>query len=147
MPGSVPLRCGARSCAARSRSAWPLLIRLPWSVPGVILFSQGDLSYEVDLSRGLVEDLTQSKLGERTFLAWERTAEKRIRPVIVRSMPPTSPRDQGALDRMRVRLREEARLATYLQHPRITRIFGVHEVQSGLYVVSEVVEGTSRSTP
>jgi hypothetical protein len=89
--------------------------RLPWSVPGVILFSQGDLSYEVDLSQGVVEDLAQPKLGERTFLAWERTAEKRIRPVIVRSVPPTAPRDPLALDRMRARLREEARLATYLQ--------------------------------
>lgn len=120
--------------------------RLPWNVPGVILFSQGDLSYEVDLSRGLVEDLAQSKLGERTFLAWERTAEKRIRSVIVRSVPATSPRDPEALDRMRARLREEAHLATYLQHPRIARIFGIHEAQSGLYVVSEVVEGTSINT-
>jgi len=120
--------------------------RLPWNVPGVILFSQGDLSYEVDLSRGLVEDLAQSKLGERTFLAWERTAEKRIRPVIVRSVPATSPRDPEALDRMRARIREEARLATCLRHPRIARIFGIHEAQSGLYVVSEMVEGTSINT-
>jgi len=120
--------------------------RLPWSVPGVILFSQGDFSYEVDLSRGVVEDLAQSKMGERTFLAWERTTEKRIRPVIVRSVPPTSSHDQEALDRMRARLREEARLATYLQHPRIARIFGIHEVEGVLYVVSEVVEGASLNT-
>jgi hypothetical protein len=120
--------------------------RLPWSVPGVILFSQGELSYEVDLSRGLVEDLAQSQLGERTFLAWERTAAKHIRSVIVRSVPPTSPRDPRALDRMRARLREEARLATYLQHPRIARIFEIHEDQGGLYVVSEVDEGTSINT-
>ncbi len=31
--------------------------RQPWSVPGVILFSHGNLSYEVDLSRLLVEEL------------------------------------------------------------------------------------------
>jgi serine/threonine protein kinase len=120
--------------------------RLPWSVPGVILFSQSEFSYEVDLSRGLVEDLAQSKLGERTFLAWERTTVQRIRPVIVRSVPATSSGDQEALDRMRARLREEARLATYLHHPRIARIFGIHEVQGALYVVSEVVEGTSINT-
>jgi serine/threonine protein kinase len=120
--------------------------KLPWSVPGVILFSQGDFSYEVDLSRGLVEDLAHSKLGERTFLAWERTTAKRIRPVIVRSLPPTSSGDLEALDRVRSRLREEARLATYLHHPRIGRIFGIHAVQGVLYVVSEVVEGTSLNT-
>jgi serine/threonine protein kinase len=120
--------------------------RLPWSVPGVILFSQSEFSYEVDLSRGLVEDMAHSHLGERTFLAWERTTAQRIRPVIVRSVPPTSSGDQEALDRMRARLREEARLATYLHHPRIARIFGSHEVQGALYVVSEVVEGTSINT-
>jgi hypothetical protein len=64
----------------------------PWTISGVILFSQGDLSYEVDLSLGVVEDLAQSKLGERTILAWERTGAKRLRSVIVRSLPPTSSR-------------------------------------------------------
>jgi serine/threonine protein kinase len=145
MPGSV-LSVTRRPFARCKESIRMATARLPWHVPGVILFSQGELSYEVDLSRGSVEGLAQSKLGERTFLAWERTAEKRTRPVIVRSVPPTSPRDPGALNRMRARLREEARLATYLQHPRIARIFGIHEVQSGLYVVSEVVEGTSLNT-
>jgi hypothetical protein len=92
--------------------------RQTWSVPGVILFSQGELSYEVDLSRPLVEELAQSRLGERIVPAWERTNEKRLRQVIVRTLPPTS-RDPEALDRMRARLREEARLATYLHDPKI----------------------------
>ncbi|MBN1209175.1 MAG: protein kinase [Myxococcaceae bacterium] len=118
----------------------------PFSIPGVILFSQGDLSYEVDLSLGVIEDLAQSKLGERTFLAWERTGAKRLRSVIVRSLPPTSSRDQEELNRMRARLREEARLATYLQHPRIARTCGPYEVQGILYVVSDTVEGTSINT-
>jgi serine/threonine protein kinase len=120
--------------------------RLPWSVPGVILFSQGELSYEVDLSHGQVEEWARSKVGERTFLAYERTKEKRLRSVIVRSVPLTSSRVPEALARMRARLREEARLATYLRHPRIARIFGCHEVQGVLYVVSERIEGTSINT-
>jgi serine/threonine protein kinase len=111
----------------------------------VILFSHGDLSYEVDLSRPLVEELAHSRLGERTIAAWERTKEKRLREVIVRTVPATS-RDPEALARMRARLSEEARLATYLQHPRIGRVFGRYEAEGVLYVVSERVEGTSINT-
>ncbi len=119
--------------------------RQPFNVPGVILFSLGDLSYEVDLSHRMVEELPESRVGERAVLAWERTKEKRLRQVIVRSLPPTS-NDPEALVRMRARLSEEARLATYLQHPRIARIIGRCEVQGVLYVVSENVEGTSINT-
>jgi serine/threonine protein kinase len=113
-----------------------------WSIPGVILFSHGELSYEVDLSRPLVEELAQSRLGERTLPAWERTNARRLREVIVRTLPPAS-HDSEGLARMRARLREEARLATYLHHPKIARILGPYEVQGVLYVVSERVEGTS----
>jgi len=120
--------------------------RQPFSVPGVILFSLGDLSYEVDLSQRMIEELPESRVGERTVLAWERTKEKRLRSVIVRSLPPPSSRDQEELNRMRARLREEARLATYLQHPRIARTCGPYEVQGVLYVVSDSVEGTSVNT-
>jgi len=120
--------------------------RPPWRVPGVILFSHGDLSYEVDLSREVVAELAQSRLGERTVRAWERRGEKRTRPVIIRSLPPSSELDPEALDRMRARLSEEARLATYLQDPRIARVLGRYEVEGVLYVVSERVEGTSINT-
>jgi serine/threonine protein kinase len=112
----------------------------------VILFSHGDLSYEVDLSRPLVEELAQSRLGEMTVPAWERTARKRLREVIVRSLPPTSSDDPETLGRMRARLREEAHLATYLQHPRIARTLGPYEIQGVLYIVSDRVEGTSINT-
>ncbi|MDY7233321.1 serine/threonine protein kinase [Hyalangium rubrum] len=117
--------------------------RQPWSVPGVILFSHGEFSYEVDLSRPLVEELAQSRLGEIIVPAWERTEKKRLREVIVRSLPPTSSDDPEMLERMRARLREEAHLATYLQHPRIARTLGPYEVQGVLYIVSDRVEGTS----
>jgi serine/threonine protein kinase len=120
--------------------------RQPWSVPGVILFSHGDLSYEVDLSRPLVEELAQSRLGERTVPAYERTEKKRLREVTVRSLPPTSSDDPELLARMRARLREEAHLATYLQHSRIARILGPYEVHGVLYIVSDRVEGTSINT-
>jgi serine/threonine protein kinase len=112
----------------------------------VILFSQGELSYEVDLSQDMVEELAQSRLGESTVLAWERRGASRTRPVIVRSLPPTSARDPEALARMRARLSEEARLAMYLEDPRIARVLGCYEVQGALHVVSERVEGTSINT-
>ncbi|MDC0709353.1 serine/threonine-protein kinase [Stigmatella sp. ncwal1] len=119
--------------------------RSPWNIPGAILFSQGELSYEVDLSQGLVEEWAQSKLGERTTVAWERTSEKRLRQVIVRSLPATSD-DPEALAKARARLREEARLAAHLHHPGIAQIFGIHEVQGALHIVSERVEGVSLNT-
>jgi serine/threonine protein kinase len=100
----------------------------------------------VDLSREVVAELAQSRLGERTVLAWERRKEKRTRPVIVRGLPPTSALDPEALARMRARLSEEARLATYLRDPRIARVLGRYEVEGVLYVVSERVEGTSINT-
>jgi eukaryotic-like serine/threonine-protein kinase len=145
MPGSVSLRDAApfARCEESIRMA---SAKQPWTIPGVILFSQGDLSYEFDLSHGLVEDLAQSKLGERTIRAWERMGAKRLRSVIVRSLPPPSPRDQEELHRMRARLCEEARLATYLEHPRIARTIGPYQVQGVLYVVSDAVEGTSLNT-
>ena len=120
--------------------------RQPWSVPGVILFSHGELSYEVDLSRPLLEDLAHSRLGERTVPAWERRDKMRQRAVLVRTLPATSSDEPETLARMRARLREEARLATYLRHPGIARIEGPYEVQGVLYVVSEHVEGTSLNT-
>jgi serine/threonine protein kinase len=120
--------------------------RPPWRVPGVVLFSHGELSYEVDLSREVVAELAQSRLGERTVLAWERRGEKRTRPVVVRSLPPVAAVDPEALARMCARLSEEAQLATYLQDPRIARVLGCYEVDGVLYVVSEHVEGTSINT-
>jgi serine/threonine protein kinase len=117
--------------------------RQPWSVPGVVLFSHGELSYEVDLSRPLLEELAQSRLGERIVPAFERTAKRRLREVIVRSLPAPSADEPEMLSRRRARLREEARLASYLRHPRIARITGPYEVEGVLYIVSERVEGTS----
>ncbi|KFE60925.1 serine/threonine-protein kinase [Hyalangium minutum] len=116
-----------------------------WSIPGVILFSQGELSYEVDLSRPLAQDLAQSRVGERCIPAWERTEKKRLREVLVRTLPAASGLDEVQF-RMRARLREEARLATFLRHPKIARTFGPYEIQGVLYVVTERVAGASLNT-
>ncbi len=44
------------------------------------------------------------------------------------------------------RYTEETRLAAHLQHSKIARILGCHEVEGVLYVVSEQIEGTSINT-
>jgi serine/threonine protein kinase len=110
-----------------------------WVEQPVILFTHGELSYE------LIKDLEPTTPGESKALAWERTPEKRLRQVIVRSLPPASP-STSVHDRIRARLDEEARLATYLQHPNVARVFGRYEVQGVLHVVSEVLEGASLNT-
>ncbi|HLL05243.1 MAG TPA: protein kinase [Myxococcaceae bacterium] len=115
----------------------------PWRVPGAMLFSVGECSYEVDLTYPMVEELLYSQYGARTLLAWERKDGQLHRQVLVRSVPPLTPDDPKELVRMRARLMEEARLATYLRHPGIARIHGCHEVRGTLYVVSEHVRGTS----
>jgi hypothetical protein len=65
-----------------------------WVARGVTLFSEGELSYE------LIKELETTNPGESKVLAWERTQEKRLRQVIVRSLPPASPPSE-AHDRIR----------------------------------------------
>src|SRR5262245_39159124 len=106
---------GALLRTARSGSRMPH-VNGRWVEQPVILFSHGELSYE------LIKDLEPTTPGESKALAWERIHEKRLRQVIVRSLPPASP-SPLVHDRIRARLDEEARLATYLQHPNIARVF------------------------
>jgi Transposase zinc-binding domain len=70
--------------------------------------------------------LVEQVLPHVPYRQWTLSFPHRVRWVllVVRSLPPTSSRAQEELNRMRARLREEARLATYLQHPRIARICG-----------------------
>ncbi|WP_164017715.1 hypothetical protein [Pyxidicoccus trucidator] len=41
----------------------------------------------------------------------------------------------------RKRLVEEVRLATYLNHPNIARVHGLHETEAALHVIMESVSG------
>ncbi len=108
---------------------------------GRILFSQGPVSYE------LLRDLETTTHGERVLLAQERTRAGPGRHVVVRCLPPSSAlHEPEALERIRARLEEEARLASYLNHPNIPRILGRCEAQGALYVISERLSGPRLDT-
>jgi serine/threonine protein kinase len=110
----------------------------PWHPQGVILFSQGELSYEFIRN----EELTNH--GEQIMLARRRSRQGAEGQVLVRCLPPDSPRYEPEIHaRIRARLDEEVRLASYLEHPNIARILARCEAQGVLYVVSEFVPGPS----
>jgi serine/threonine-protein kinase len=113
----------------------------PWNPQGVILFSQGELSYE------FIRHEAFTHHGEHVMLARQRT---RLGPeglVLVRCLPPDPARAAPETHaRIRARLEEEVRLASYLAHPNIARILARCEAQGVLYVVSEFVPGPSLHT-
>ncbi|MBN1206764.1 MAG: serine/threonine protein kinase [Myxococcaceae bacterium] len=111
----------------------------PWLPEGVILFSRGDLSYE------LLRELETSHHGESTVLARQRTARSIGRQVVIKRLPLTQV-DGDTRERIRARLEEEVRLAAYLQHPNIARIHGRHEDGAHLFVIMDFVEGWSLNT-
>ena len=113
----------------------------PWNPQGVILFSQGQVSYEFLRH----EELTFH--GERIMLARRRTPLGAEGQVLVRCLPSDSKRyEPEMLARIRARMNEEVALASYLEHPNIARILARCESQGVLYVVSEFVPGPSLQT-
>jgi len=59
------------------------------------------------------------------------------RPVALKALPPHLFRD----DRMRGRLRQEARAAAALSHPSIATVFALEETGGQIFIVSEYLEG------
>lgn len=102
---------------------------------GVILFSRGRISYET------LQDLGAGPHGERILLARQRTPEEVLGDVVLKMLP--LPTVTEALKRSRARLEDEVRLATYLDHPNIARVQGLHEARGALYVITECVSGRS----
>ncbi|WP_338865187.1 serine/threonine protein kinase [Myxococcus stipitatus] len=103
---------------------------------GLVLFSNGDTSYE------LFQLLGEGPNGERTLYARPRTPAGIQGKVLVKYVALS---DGGApserQQRARSRLEEEVRLARFLNHPNIARVHGLFERKNALYVASECVGG------
>ncbi|WP_254379950.1 hypothetical protein [Corallococcus exiguus] len=108
---------------------------------GVVLFTQGDTSYEFFRNLGV------GRLGERILLSFVRTTQGLGECVVLKCLP--LPQGEGLSEdfqHTRRRLDEEVRLERYLQHPRIARVHGLVEMTHGLCVVMENLEGLSLNT-
>ena len=108
---------------------------------GLILFSLGDFSY------AFLRVLETTNHGETVMIVQQRSRLGPEGNYIARRVLPTSPKhDPESLARIRARLEEEARLATYLDHPNIARVLGRAESHGVLYILCERVSGTRLDT-
>ncbi len=106
--------------------------RLP---PGAILFSdQEGFSYEFRA------DLGEAHHGLSLFLARRRSPEGHPRgKVLLKAVgsPRGGAREGMRFVKARAKLDEQVRLATYLQHPGILRVHGMHKTESAWYVITD----------
>jgi eukaryotic-like serine/threonine-protein kinase len=103
--------------------------RLP---KGAILFSEGGLSYEFR------EDLGEAHHGLSLFLARRRSPEGHPRgKVLLKAVGTPRGKDGIRVVKARAKLDEQVRLATYLQHPGILRVHGMHKTESAWYVITD----------
>lgn len=100
-------------------------------LPASIVLTAEGVGYE------FIRELGVGPHGEQWVLARPRLPEGPGTPVVIRSLGPTA--EAGA----RARLEEEARVASLLEHPVITRVHGLHTVAGTLYAVQEYVESRS----
>ncbi|WP_164000878.1 serine/threonine protein kinase [Pyxidicoccus caerfyrddinensis] len=110
----------------------------PWFPQGTVLFSRSSATYE------LLEDLAPGHHGERVLLALRRMKGEARGKFILKVVP--LPAVTTALKLARKRLEEEVALATYLRHPNIARVYGMHKAKGALYVITESVAGCSLNT-
>jgi serine/threonine protein kinase len=110
--------------------------RPPAYPPGIVLFRREGIAYE------LVQDLGLGSHGERAVLALKRgKGQADLGRVIIKTL--ALPAITDATKVTRQRLMEEVQLATYLNHPNIARVYGLHESKRALHVITEAVSGRS----
>jgi serine/threonine protein kinase len=105
---------------------------------GAILFSEGGISYEFR------EHLGEAPHGLNLLLARQRSAQgKPQAQVLLKAVGMPSLQDGGRVAKARAKLKEQVRLATYLQHPGIVRVHGLHKAEGAWYVVTDPPSGNS----
>ncbi|XXF75299.1 protein kinase [Myxococcaceae bacterium GXIMD 01537] len=105
---------------------------------GAILFSTGGFAYEFR------EDLGEAHHGLSLLLARRRTPEGHPRgKVLLKAIGMPSSHQGRSIYRARAKLEEQVRLATYLQHPGILRVHGMHKAESAWYVITDHPSGHS----
>lgn len=110
--------------------------RPPAYPPGNILFRRDGIAYE------LVQSLGLGSHGERVLLALQRgRGQADLGRVIIKLL--ALPALTEATKEARKRMMEEVQLATYLHHPNIARVHGLHDSRKALYVIMEAVSGRS----
>ncbi|WIG94642.1 protein kinase [Myxococcus sp. SDU36] len=103
---------------------------------GAILFTAGGFQYEFRA------DLGEAHHGLSLFLARRRTLEGHLRgKVLLKAVGMPLDEELSRLKRARAKLEEQVRLATFLDHPGILRVHGLHKVEGCWYVITEHPSG------
>lgn len=100
---------------------------------GAILFSDGaGVSYEFR------EDLGEAHHGLSLFVARRRSPQGHPEgKVLLKAVGMGNDPEWLRVTKARAKLEEQVRLATYLQHPGILRVHGLHKTEAAWYVVTE----------
>ncbi|RKG63283.1 protein kinase [Corallococcus sp. CA054B] len=107
---------------------------------GAILFTRDGFQYEFR------EDLGEVHHGLSLLLARRRTSEGSIRgKVLLKAVGVPNLTELPRIKRARAKLEEQVRLATYLDHPAILRVHGLHRAEGCWYVITEHPSGHSIS--
>ncbi|RKH37971.1 protein kinase family protein [Corallococcus sp. AB050B] len=105
---------------------------------GAILFVKDGFQYEFR------DDLGETHHGLSLFLARRRTLEGHIRgKVLLKAVGRPTVEEGARVKRARAKLEEQVRLATYLNHPGILRVHGLHKAGGCWYVITEHPSGNS----
>jgi serine/threonine protein kinase len=88
--------------------------------------------------------LGEAHHGLSLLLARQRTAEGKPQgKVLLKAVGVPSDRHWGRVNKARAKLKEQVRLATYLQHPGIVRVHGMHKAEGAWYVITDQPSGNS----
>ncbi|NNC19859.1 protein kinase [Corallococcus exiguus] len=108
---------------------------------GAILFTRDGVQYEFREDLGVVHHELSLLLARR------RTPEGSIRgKVLLKAVGVPKLMEMPRVKRARAKLEEQVRLATYLDHPGILRVQGLHKAEGCWYVITEHPSGHTINT-